>query len=113
MQSSGNLPEASALTETDVRSQRIASGSEAGPKRCSDAIERGLAQFAEGRYEDAIDMFTHSLELPGKGFVRSAGAARALAHACESASPSLCRVTPAVPRLICDVLAARRMSMRI
>ena len=76
-------PEAVAPTETELRSERIASSGRAGPKRCSDAIEKGLAQFAEGQYEDAIDMFTHALELPGKGFVRLAGAAHSSLLPCS------------------------------
>eukprot|EP01026_Neomeris_dumetosa_P066537 TRINITY_DN6449_c1_g1_i2.p1 TRINITY_DN6449_c1_g1~~TRINITY_DN6449_c1_g1_i2.p1 ORF type:complete len:237 (-),score=29.74 TRINITY_DN6449_c1_g1_i2:164-874(-) len=46
------------------------------PKVCKEAIELGLQQFNEGNYNEAIDLFTTSLELPGSGAYRFQGSIR-------------------------------------
>jgi hypothetical protein len=43
------------------------------PKKSSDAIQRGLAEFEAGDFNAAIDFFTLALEIPGKGSMRFAG----------------------------------------
>lgn len=65
--STSDVGEASAATVTAAVDQDP-------PKRCSEAIHRGLAEFQAGDFNAAIDSFTLALELPGKGSMRMAGA---------------------------------------
>ena len=43
------------------------------PKNCRTAIELGQQLFADGKFEEAVDMFLLALELPGQGAVRYPG----------------------------------------
>lgn len=40
------------------------------PKRCKEAMDKGLAFFQEKKFAEAVQMFTLALELPGNGFYR-------------------------------------------
>ena len=56
---------------------------EAGPRRSREAIDAGLALFQAGEFEQAVDMFQLSLELPGVGFMRMDGSPKEYACASE------------------------------
>ncbi|KAG2448823.1 hypothetical protein HYH02_006174 [Chlamydomonas schloesseri] len=46
------------------------------PKRCKEAIDKGLELFKQKQYEQAIAMFNLALELPGNGAYRMPGSPR-------------------------------------
>eukprot|EP00798_Chlamydomonas_sp_ICE-L_P021113 gene21113-28002_t len=47
-----------------------------GPKRCKEAIDKGLDLFEAKQYQEAIGMFNLALELPGNGAYREATSPR-------------------------------------
>lgn len=67
------------------------------PKRCKEAIDKGLELFQAKQYQQAVDMFNLALELPGNGAYRLAGSPRefrweemwAAGHAKGSSPPEL------------------------
>jgi hypothetical protein len=62
-------PRAPALQEARAAEQAAAGG----PQRARAAIDAGLAAFAGGDFQGALDFFQLALELPGAGAVRLAG----------------------------------------
>ncbi|KAJ9528654.1 hypothetical protein QJQ45_020564 [Haematococcus lacustris] len=56
--------------------QAVSTEAAPGPKRCKDAIDKGLQLFSAGEYRAAIDYFNLALELPGSGAYRMAGSPR-------------------------------------
>ena len=46
------------------------------PRRCKEAIDKGLACFGSKQYQEAIDLFNLALELPGNGAYRLPGSPR-------------------------------------
>lgn len=42
----------------------------AGPKKCKEAIDKGLELYGQRQYQEAIAMFNLALELPGNGAYR-------------------------------------------
>ncbi|GMH37006.1 hypothetical protein BSKO_04879 [Bryopsis sp. KO-2023] len=51
-------------------------------KSCSEAINAGLEMYKNEKYQAALDVFSDSLELPGKGVVRMGG--RCKEYSCPS-----------------------------
>ena len=60
----------------DADGAEPASDQAAGPRRCRDAIEAGIAALSAGDPDAAIELFTLALELPGNGAFRLPGKAR-------------------------------------
>ncbi|KAG2501197.1 hypothetical protein HYH03_001011 [Edaphochlamys debaryana] len=46
------------------------------PKRCKEAIDKGLELFQQKKFEEAVAMFNLALELPGNGAYRMPGSPR-------------------------------------
>lgn len=56
-----------------IASSAGVSGDDSRPRRSREAIDAGMARFAEGGYREAIKLFQMALELPGSGVMRAAG----------------------------------------
>jgi len=69
---------AAAAADDDSNSNnRSSSSSDAdAPRRCKDAIDRGVAALTAGDADGAVALFTLALELPGNGAFRLPGRAR-------------------------------------
>ena len=52
------------------------SRSDRRPKRCKEAIDKGLELFQQKKYQAAVDLFNLALELPGNGAYRLSGSPR-------------------------------------
>lgn len=74
---------AAAATKGTTGAAPTAASNEDGPRTSRDAISAGLEAYNGKRYQEAVDLFSMALELPGSGVMRMAGTVREYACASE------------------------------